>query len=51
MPGSFEWSPQSAELPGCVLWFGADLVLERWRSGRIGELLPDRVRPSVVQDG
>ncbi|HEX5050384.1 MAG TPA: hypothetical protein VFZ65_01300 [Planctomycetota bacterium] len=47
LPADFDFDSVTADLPGCVLWFGPDLVLERWRSGLIGELLPDRVRPSV----
>lgn len=38
------------ELTGCALWFGADLCLERWRRGRIGELLAARRRPSVPEE-
>ena len=34
-------------LPGCVLWFGPDLVLERWQRGTLGDLLPGRQRPSA----
>lgn len=40
----------SAELPACVLWFDERLVLERWREGRIGELIPGRLRPAPVLD-
>lgn len=47
VPASVAYSAAAADLPGCVLWFGADLVLELWRVGPIGELLPGRVRPSV----
>lgn len=43
---SFELDLTDTELPGCMLWFGPDLVLERWRRGTIGELLPARARPS-----
>jgi len=46
---SFELDMTDAVLPGCVLWFGPDLKLERWRSGTLGELLPERVRPSEVE--
>lgn len=51
VPGSFEFDMDGAELPGCVLWFDRDLVLQRWRVGQIGELLPGRVRPSQAADG
>ena len=47
----FEFDLADTELPGCVLWFGPDLVLERWRQGMVGELLPGRVRPSPAVDG
>ena len=46
---SFELDMTDALLPGCVLWFDADLHLERWRSGTLGDLLPGRVRPSLVE--
>ena len=48
VPGSVSWDSVAAELPGCVLWFGPDLVLERWRSGLLGDLLPARRRPAGV---
>jgi hypothetical protein len=44
--GSFKFNQSDIDLPGCVLWFGPDLVLERWRSGTLGELLPTRRRPA-----
>lgn len=44
--GSVSYDQLNKELPGCVLWFGPDLVLETWRQGRIGDLLPRRARPS-----
>ncbi len=46
VPGSFQFDFADQELPATVLWFGPDLVLERWRRGTIGELLPGRVRPA-----
>ena len=46
---SFELDLTDSALPGCVLWFGEDLRLERWRSGTLGELVPSRVRPSAVE--
>ena len=47
VPASASYGASDAELPGCVLWFGKDLVLEMWRTGAVGDLLPRRVRPSV----
>lgn len=44
--GSFSFDLADTELPGCVLWFGPDLVLERWQRGTLGDLLPGRQRPS-----
>lgn len=44
--GSVSFDQLSTDLPGCVLWFGPDLMLERWRTGNLGELLPSRVRPA-----
>ena len=35
---------------GCLLWFDGELRLQRWRSGRLGELLPARTRPAGVED-
>src|SRR5204863_6948788 len=46
-PASVAFDSSDASLPGCVLWFGKDLVLEMWRAGTVGDLLPRRVRPSV----
>lgn len=43
---SFSFNLADTELPGCVLWFGPDLVLERWQRGTLGDLLPGRQRPS-----
>ena len=49
--GSVSYDQLNQNLPGCVLWFDAELVLESWRMGKIGDLLPRRVRPSpAVQD-
>ncbi|MCK5944303.1 MAG: hypothetical protein KAI24_20115 [Planctomycetes bacterium] len=47
---SFEMDFGGTDMPGCVLWFGEDLVLERWREGLVGELLAGRRRPSPVLD-
>ena len=47
VPASVAFDSSDAHLPGCVLWFGSDLVLEMWRAGTVGDLLPRRVRPSV----
>lgn len=44
---SFELDLTDTEAVGCMLWFGPDLRLERWRQGRLGELMPVRVRPAV----
>lgn len=44
--GSFSFNLADTDLPGCVLWFGPDLVLERWQRGTLGDLLPGRQRPS-----
>jgi hypothetical protein len=44
--GSVSFDQLSTDLPGCMLWFGPDLVLQKWRAGRIGDLLKGRVRPS-----
>ncbi|MFN3241285.1 MAG: hypothetical protein ACE37K_07190 [Planctomycetota bacterium] len=48
---SFEMDFGGNHLPGCVLWFDRDLVLERWREGLVGELLQGRRRPAPVLDG
>jgi hypothetical protein len=48
VPGRLTLEFEGAELPGCMLWFGPGLVLERWRQGTIGDLLRDRVRPTLV---
>lgn len=48
---SFEMDFAGTDLPGCVLWFDRDLVLESWREGLVGELLAERRRPSPVLDG
>lgn len=47
---SFEVDLGDADRPGAVLWFGPELVLERWRQGRLGEILPRRVRPASLDD-
>lgn len=49
LSASFELDLTDATVPGCVLWFGEDLRLERWKLGTLGELLPERVRPSAVE--
>ena len=48
VPARLTLELEGAELPGCMLWFGPDLKLERWRLGTIGDLLRDRVRPTLV---
>jgi len=45
---SFDLDVTDLERPGCVLWFGSDLLLERRQSGLVGDILPDRVRPTVI---
>jgi hypothetical protein len=35
---SFRYDQGDEDLPGVVLWFGPDLVLERWRRGRMRDL-------------
>ncbi len=46
VPGSLSFDLDGLDLPGCMLWFGPDLVLEGWRSGRVGDLLAQRARPA-----
>ncbi|MBL8754411.1 MAG: hypothetical protein JNK15_14000 [Planctomycetes bacterium] len=46
IPGSVSFDAVTAELPGYMLWFGPDLVLQRARRGLVGELVPGRLRPS-----
>ncbi len=50
---SASWSGDfaGADLPGCMLWFDADLRLEAWRRGRLGELLARRRRPAPATPG
>lgn len=45
VPGRLSYDALTTELTGCMLWFGPDLVLERWRAGPVGELVPGRRRP------
>lgn len=45
---SFDLDLTATDRPGAVLWFGPDLVLERWRQGLLGDLLPTRSRPAPV---
>ncbi len=45
--GSVSFDLGDAELPGCVLWFDAELRLQQWRTGTLGDLLPGRARPSA----
>ena len=45
----FQLDLTDTDQPGCMLWFGPDLVLESWRTGTLGEILPGRVRPAVVE--
>lgn len=50
-PGSFEFDYAGVDLPGCVLWFAPDLVLQRWRAGLVGDLMPRRPRPTEPPAG
>jgi len=50
VPGSVSFDLQGTDLPGCMLWFGPDLVLLRWQQGLVGDLLPGRVRPQDPAD-
>lgn len=50
VPGSLQLDYLGTDLPGCMLWFGPDLVLERWQLGQVGDLLPTRVRPGAPPD-
>jgi hypothetical protein len=49
-PGSVSWDALATELPGCMLWFTPELVLERWRQGLVGDLAPERRRPASPPD-
>ncbi len=51
IPGSVSFDAVSTDLPGCVLWFGPDLRLEKARKGTLGDLLPRRLRPSAAGEG
>lgn len=51
VPASMSFDFGTADLPGCMLWFGPDLVLERWRFGAISDLLRGRVRPAMPSEG
>ncbi len=44
--GSLSYDAVAAEQPACVLWFDHHLVLQRWRFGTAGDLLPRRQRPA-----
>jgi hypothetical protein len=51
-PTSFSYENGAANLPGVVLWFGPDLVLERWRRGRMRDLTSGlHHRPAEPDDG
>lgn len=50
IPGRFEFDYAGIDLPGCVLWFDRDLVLENWRRGLVGDLVPRRQRPAPVAE-
>ena len=44
----FSFDSLGTDVPGCVLWFDERLVLQRWREGLVGSLLPARRRPAPV---
>jgi hypothetical protein len=44
--GSVSYDAIAAEQPACMLWFDHHLVLQRWRFGTAGDLLPRRQRPA-----
>ena len=48
---SYRFDSTGADLPGCVLWFDDQLVLERARAGMVGALLPRPRPPAPVLDG
>jgi hypothetical protein len=48
--GSLSYDAVAAEQPACVLWFDHRLVLQRWRFGTAGDLLPRRQRPAPFAD-
>lgn len=50
VPGSVSFDFVGADLPGCMLWFDRELVLERWRQGLVGDLVQGRVRPGGVPE-
>lgn len=47
---SFEFDWAGVATPGVVLWFDHELRLERYRTGNVGELLPQRRRAAPVLD-
>ncbi|MBK8101184.1 MAG: hypothetical protein IPK26_29230 [Planctomycetes bacterium] len=51
-PGaSFSYGREAADLPGCVLWFDAELTLRRWQRGTMGDLTRDlRQRPAMADE-
>ncbi|MBZ0150771.1 MAG: hypothetical protein K8J09_04495 [Planctomycetes bacterium] len=46
LSASFAYDDAEQAQPACALWFTPELVLERWRCGQLGELLPRRRRPA-----
>jgi len=48
LSASFDLDVGAVDAQGAMLWFGPDLRLERFRQGRLGDLLPVRTRPSLV---
>ena len=47
---SFSWDDATLDQPGCVLWFGPDLVLESAKRGKLRDLTASlRRRPSAQE--
>lgn len=47
---SYRFDSTGADLPGCVLWFDEQLLLERSSAGMVGAMLPRSRRPAPVLD-
>lgn len=48
--GSVSYDAVAAAQPACMLWFDHHLVLQRWRMGTAGDLMPRRQRPAPFAD-
>lgn len=48
---SFDFDSGNLQLPGVVLWFGADLRLLRWQRGKLAALTSTLRRRSAPVDG